>query len=90
MSALEIKNLKKTYRNKLDALKGIKTLIISARRWEKSIAHLSIDEAIEFSKKTGAKKTFFTHISHEIEHEKTSEELPESFFLAYDGLEIDI
>ena len=41
-------------------------------------------------KKTGAKKTYFTHISHEIEHEKDSKTLPEGFFLAYDGLEIDL
>lgn len=73
-----------------ESLQGIETLIISGRRWEKSVAHLSIDEGIAFSKKTGAKKTFFTHISHEIEHEKTSQELPETFFLAYDGLELTL
>ena len=73
-----------------ESLKGIETLIISARRWEKSIAHLSVDEAIAFSKKTGAKKTYFTHISHEIEHEKTGQELPSGFFLAYDGLELEL
>jgi len=73
-----------------DALKGIETLIISARRWEKSIAHLSVEEAIAFSKKTGAKKTYFTHISHEIHHANTTKELPDGFALAYDGLEISL
>lgn len=73
-----------------DSLKGLDTLILSGRRWEKSIAHLSIDEGVAFAKKTGAKKTYFTHISHEIEHEKTSQELPEGFFLAYDGLELEL
>ena len=71
-----------------DSLKGISTLIISGTGWEKSIAHLSIDKGIAFSKKVGAKKTFFTHISHEMEHEKTMKKLPEGFFLAYDGLEL--
>ncbi|MCB1110424.1 MAG: MBL fold metallo-hydrolase [Chlamydiia bacterium] len=73
-----------------DSLKGLDILILSGRRWEKSIAHLSIDEGIAFAQKAGAKKTYFTHISHEIDHEKTSEELPEGFFLAYDGLEITL
>jgi len=73
-----------------EPLKGIETLIISGRRWEKSRAHLSLDEAIAFGKKTGAKKTYFTHISHEIEHEKTGKELPEGFALAYDGLELTL
>ncbi|MGE0198425.1 MAG: MBL fold metallo-hydrolase [Simkaniaceae bacterium] len=73
-----------------ESLKGIETLIISARRWEKSVAHLSVEEAIAFSKKTGAKKTYFTHISHEIHHETTTQELPSGFALAYDGLEIPL
>lgn len=73
-----------------DSLKGLDTLILSGRRWKKSIAHLSIDEGIDFAKKTGAKKTYFTHISHEIEHKKDSKKLPEKIFLAYDGLEIDL
>ncbi len=73
-----------------DSLKGIETLIISGRRWKKSKAHLSLDEAMKFSKKTGAKKTYFTHISHEIEHDETNKNLPEGFFLAYDGLELTL
>ena len=72
-----------------ESLKGIEILIISARLWEKSVAHLSIKEAMDFSKKTGAKKTYFNHISHEIHHQNFSKELPKEFFLAYDGLEID-
>lgn len=73
-----------------DSLKGLDTLILSGRRWEKSIAHLSIGEGIAFAKKAGAKTTYFTHISHEIGHEKTSQELPENFFLSFDGLELEI
>ncbi len=71
-----------------DSLKGINTLIISGRRWERSIAHLSLEDAMKFSKKIGAKKTYFTHISHEINHDETKKDLPEGFFLAYDGLEL--
>lgn len=73
-----------------DSLKGLDTLILSGRRWEKSIAHLSIDEGIAFAKKAEAKTTYFTHISHEIEYEKTSQELPNGFHLAYDGLELEL
>lgn len=77
------------YREEIfEALQGIETLIISGRRWEQSKAHLSLEDAIKFSKKTGAKKTYFTHISHEIDHEETNQNLPEGFSLAYDGLEL--
>jgi phosphoribosyl 1,2-cyclic phosphate phosphodiesterase len=48
------------------SLKGVHTLIISALRLQPSDAHFGLEEAIEFSKKVGAKKTYFTHISHDI------------------------
>ena len=52
--------------------------------------HFTIDEAIEFARKVKAKATYFTHIAHEIEHERTARVLPPSIFLAYDGLTVEI
>jgi len=71
-----------------DALEGIETLIISARRWERSSAHLSIEQTIEFARRVKARWTYFTHISHEIHYEKTMQKLPDGFALAYDGMEL--
>lgn len=71
-----------------DDLRGIDTLIVSALRFTPSPVHFSVDEAIDFSKKVGAKKTWFTHIAHELDHEKTTMYLPENVHLAYDGLEL--
>lgn len=71
------------------SLNGTEVLVISGRRWEKSKAHISLEEGIEIGEKIGAKKTYFTHISHEIEHGETNAKLPDGFFLAYDGLEIE-
>lgn len=72
----------------IDALQGVETLIISALRYTRSEVHFSIEEALEFSQKVGAKKIFFTHISHELDHEETNQQLPENARLAHDGLEI--
>ncbi len=70
-------------------LKGVEILIISALRFTSSPMHLNIDEAIDFSKKVNAKKTWFIHIAHEVEHEKTSHYLPDGIELAFDGLEFN-
>lgn len=70
-------------------LEGVKTLVVSALRHEPSFLHLSIDEAIAFGRKVGASNTYFTHISHDLEHEKTNASLPEGFSLAYDGLKLE-
>lgn len=73
-----------------DDLKGVEVLVLSALRFTPSNLHLSVDEAIEFSKKVGAQKTWLTHIAHDLSHEQTNAYLPENVRLAYDGLEIDI
>lgn len=72
-----------------DHLEGIEILILSALRQTPSHVHFSIEEAIAFASKTKAKKTYFTHIAHEIEHEKTALLLPEGVFLGFDGLQVE-
>ncbi len=67
-------------------LKGTKYLVLSALREEESQAHLTIKEAIEFAKEVGAEKTWLSHLSHAVDHEKTSLKLPPFVQLAYDGL----
>lgn len=69
-------------------IQGVDQLIISALRFTPSDFHFTVDEAIDFSKKVGAKKTWLTHIAHELDHEKTNAYLPANIQLAYDGLEI--
>ncbi|NIZ39983.1 MBL fold metallo-hydrolase [Entomospira entomophila] len=52
--------------------------------------HFHLDQAIEMARIIGAKKTYFTHMSHDLEHETISSILPEGMFLAYDGLILEI
>ncbi len=72
----------------IDSLEGVETLVLSALRYTPSEVHFSIDEAIAFSKKVRAKRTFFTHIAHDLEHDETNAKLPANIRLAHDGLEI--
>lgn len=71
-------------------LKGVETLVLSALRFTPSHMHFTVDDAVEFAEKTGAKKTWLTHIAHELDHEKTNHYLPSHIQLAYDGLEISL
>jgi phosphoribosyl 1,2-cyclic phosphate phosphodiesterase len=71
-------------------LKQLDTLILSALRFSPSPMHFTIEEGIAFAQKVGAKKTYFMHLTHDIEHEKISTSLPEKIFLAYDGLSFDL
>lgn len=74
----------------IEDLKGVQTLIVSALRHTPSEPHFTIDQAVDFSRKVGAKKTYFTHLAHEVDHERVSALLPEGIELGFDGLRIHI
>lgn len=71
------------------ALEGVDILILSALKKDRSPVHFNIDEAIEFSNLIKPKKTYLTHLSHELDHDQTNQELPKDIRLAYDGLEVE-
>jgi phosphoribosyl 1,2-cyclic phosphate phosphodiesterase len=74
----------------IDKLQGLDILIINALRLKEHIAHLALHEALEIASKIGAKKTYFTHMSHDMGlHEEATLLLPPNVFFAYDGLSIN-
>lgn len=72
----------------VEELKGTELLILSALRYTPSEVHFSIEEAVDFARRVGAKRTLFTHIAHDLEHDETNQKLPSDIRLAHDGLEI--
>ena len=77
--------------DELKKIRGVDVLVINALRKEKHFSHYSLPEAMEVARKVGAKRTYLTHISHDMGlHEVVQQELPEGFFLAYDGLVVEI
>ena len=75
----------------LALLEGSEILVLNALQKEAHIAHFTLDQAIEQALRIGAKKTYFTHISHRLgKHAAVEKELPEGIFLAYDGLKLHV
>lgn len=83
-----ISDIKDFPKNIFQHLQGLNYLILSSVRKKSSRVHFNIEEALLFADQVKAKKTFLTHLSHEIDHEIVQKELPNSVFLAYDGLEL--
>lgn len=69
-------------------LQGLETLVVSALRYTPSPLHFTVDDAIAFAQKVGAKQTWLTHIAHELDAERTNAYLPDSIRVTYDGLEL--
>ncbi|MCA9184734.1 MAG: MBL fold metallo-hydrolase [Planctomycetales bacterium] len=76
--------------NSWGLLEGLDVLILGALRREPHPTHFCLEEAVAVAKKVGAKRTIFTHISHDLEYTQTNAELPDAMELGYDGLRIDL
>ena len=75
----------------LEKLKELDILVINALRYEPHPSHLNIEEALEIIDIIKPKKTYFTHISHNMGfHEEVCNNLPEHVTLAYDGLVLEV
>lgn len=70
----------------LEKLRNLDILILDTVHPEPHPTHFGIREALAVVEELQPRRTFFTHLSHRYEHEKTNALLPENVRLAYDGL----
>ena len=73
----------------LDILKGVRYLVLDGLRYKPHRTHMSIPQAIEYADRIGAEKTWFTHMTHTVDYDEVSAQLPSHVALAWDGLEIE-
>lgn len=86
-----ITDIKTISEEAIEQLRNLDVLILSALRIEQHISHLSLNEALELTIKIAAKKTYFTHMSHDMGlHDEMNKSLSENAELAYDGMIIVI
>jgi len=71
-------------------LEGLHTLVIDALRHRPHPTHFTVEQALAVSARLGPRRTWLTHICHDLPHEATNAALPIGVELAYDGLVIDI
>ena len=67
-------------------LEGIETLVIGALREKEHPTHFNVDQAVQIAQSLSPRRTLLTHLSHDLDHQTTSDGLPERIELAYDGL----
>ena len=69
-------------------LEGLDVLILDALRQRPNVSHYSLAQAVEVAQRLRPKRTYFTHMCHDLEHEAANASLPPGMELAFDGLRL--
>jgi len=73
-----------------ERLTGLEVLVLNALLPRPHPLHLSIPEAIAAAQAIGARRTLFTHLTHETPHAELEASLPPGIEPAYDGLVVEL
>jgi phosphoribosyl 1,2-cyclic phosphate phosphodiesterase len=76
--------------SEIQKLKNLDVLVINALRRAPHPTHFNVEQAVKISQKLNPGKAYFTHITHDINHDKISKTLPDNIGLAYDGQEFNL
>jgi phosphoribosyl 1,2-cyclic phosphate phosphodiesterase len=71
-------------------LAGLDDLVLSALRDAPHVMHSTVAQSLALVEELKPKRTWFTHIAHDLGHEKTNARLPAHVRLAYDGLTFEV
>src|SRR5262245_9334271 len=71
-------------------LQNLDVLFLDALRYKPHPTHSTVDRSVQTVARLHPRRAFFTHICHDLKHERAESLLPPHIRLAYDGLEISV
>lgn len=68
----------------------VNTMVASGLHFKPHNTHSTIDETISLFAALGVEKGYITHLSHNVDHKRDAQHLPENVFFAYDQMVISV
>lgn len=87
-SAAYLTDMSSIPESSLPLLEGLEVMIVDALRPQPHPSHATISESLRWVERVAPRQAWFTHMSHEVDHEVTEKAFPSNVRLAYDGLRI--
>ena len=86
-----ITDMKTIDEGELQYMEGTEILVVNALRQQPHHSHQTLDDAVTFAQRVGARRTLLIHSSHHIGlHEAVNRHLPAGIEMAFDGQMIEI
>lgn len=73
----------------LKKLCDLDVLFLDALRYKPHPTHSTVENSLRIVEQLKPRRAFFTHICHDLPHEKTNASLPENVRLSYDGMKLE-
>lgn len=71
-----------------DLLKNLDVLLLDCLRYETHYSHINLEQSLAYASQINANTTYLIHMTHDIEYNKLSSELPKNVLVGYDGLKL--
>jgi phosphoribosyl 1,2-cyclic phosphate phosphodiesterase len=88
-SAAYLTDFSRVPEGSLGQLRELDILFLDALRHTPHPTHSTVENSLQIVERVKPKRTFFTHICHDLPHEETNASLPPHVRLSYDGLKLD-
>ncbi len=73
----------------MDALRDLDVLVLDCLRFREHPTHLWAEKALGYVEKLKPRRAYFTHMAHDVKHERDSKRLPDGVEFACDGLVVE-
>jgi len=74
----------------LRRLEGLDTLVLDCLRIQPHGTHFNVEKALETIERLKPRRTYLTHLGHELDYLEWKKKLPKGVAFAYDGLKITV
>jgi phosphoribosyl 1,2-cyclic phosphate phosphodiesterase len=73
----------------MSLLKNLDILMLDCLRYTPHYTHINVEQSLAFAGQINALNTYLIHMTHDIDYDKLSTELPDHIHVAFDGLKLN-